>query len=276
MKRSIATALLVVLAAAGSTATASGTTAHAAGAFNPRGIYDCSVLQAATGIRVYVTSLQFKSHHRYTNGLKGNGGKLVGALSTGRYKRSGSKIIPLSGRLKKLHQTLLIQTADLAVLDSKGHFTSLGCYQRSSTQGTQGQPGGQTTPPGGNQPAFPVGIYDCYHTGQQTNGSFSQTFAGDITFWDDGTYSASIRGPGWNQQGDTINFTAGGLWDDVNHRHDVGTWIPGGTAMPHATGSFAGNQYTLVIRSTRAGEGNPPMTEFTGPVPSSFNYCKHR
>jgi hypothetical protein len=274
VKRSIATTLLAALAVAvASAAPATGASVHAASAFNPRGIYDCSVLQAATGVRVYVTSLQFKSHHRYTNGLKGGGGKLVKALSTGRYKRSGSKIIPLSGRLKKLHETLLIQRADLAVLDSKGHFTSLGCYQRQSTQQ---QPGGQTTPPAENGPAFPVGTYDCYHTSQQTNGSFSQTFAANITFWDDGTYSGSIRGPGWNQQGDTINFTAGSMWDDANHRHDVGTWVPGGTAMPHASGTFAGNQYTLVIRSTRTDEANPPMTEFSGSLPSSFFYCKPR
>src|SRR3954453_24055304 len=115
MNRSIATALLSALAVAASPTPAPPSTAHAASAFNPRGIYDCSVLQAATGIRLYVTSLQFKSHHRYTNGLKGDGGKVVAALSTGRYKRSGSKIIPLSGRLKKLHEPLLIQRADLAV-----------------------------------------------------------------------------------------------------------------------------------------------------------------
>src|SRR2546423_1271862 len=105
---------------------------------------------------------------------------------------AGSRIIPPSRRLQKLHQTMLIPSRDLAVLDSKGRFTSLGCFQRKSTQSATPAPA--PTPAGGG-PAFPVGTYDCYHTGQQTNGSFSQTFAMDITFWSDGTYTGPIRGP---------------------------------------------------------------------------------
>src|SRR5438552_1865774 len=180
--------MLLALAATVATATAA---VSSASAFNPKGIYDCSVLQAATGIRVYVTTFVFKSHHRYGNGLKGPGNTLAKSVSNGKYKLSGSKIIPLSGRLKQLHESLLIQRNDLAVLDSRGRFTSLGCFQRQSTQTQTPTP---TPAPTGGGPAFPVGTYDCYHTGQQTNGSFSQVFASDITFWSDGTYTGPIRG----------------------------------------------------------------------------------
>jgi hypothetical protein len=258
--------LLVGALVAGAALAASGGVASAS-AFKPRGIYDCSVLQAATGIRVYVTTVEFKSGHRYSNGTKASGSSLSNA-STGKYKRAGSKIIPLSGRLKKLHESLLIQRADLAVLDSNGHFTSLGCYLR---------PNGHQTTPSSDPPSggsgFPAGNYTCYHTLQQPNGSFGSQFAAALSFWSDGTYG-SPRGDAWSQQGDTINFTAGPYWTDINFRHDVGTWVPGGVAMPHASGTMTGNQYTLVIRSTRPNELNPPMTEFSGSYPESYNYCK--
>jgi hypothetical protein len=242
-----------------------------ASSFKPGGIYDCSVLQASTGIRVYVTTFEFKPGHRYSNGLKASGTGLR-HVSAGRYKRVGSTIIPLSGRLKTLHETLLIERADLAVLDSKGHFTSLGCYLRPN-----GQPAPAPSPdpsPGPGAAAFPVGNYTCYHTIEQPNGSFASQYHATLNFWSDGTYGGPVRGPGWNQRGDTINFTDGPYWTDVNFRHDVGTWVPGGVAMPHASGTMTGSQYTLIIRSTRPNEGNPPMTEFTGPVPTSFDYCK--
>ena len=58
--------------------------------------------------------------------------------------------------------------------------------------------------------------------------------------------------------------------------HDVGTWSPGGVALPNATGTFAGNQFTLVLRGTQPNEALPPSSEFTGSVPSSFYYCKKR
>src|SRR5437764_5533286 len=89
-------ALLAVAALVGASAcSASSAPLHAASAFNPKGIYDCSVLQAITGIRVYVTTFVFKSGHRYSNGLKGPGRSLAGSVSNGRYKRVGSKIVPL-------------------------------------------------------------------------------------------------------------------------------------------------------------------------------------
>jgi hypothetical protein len=264
----LATIATVAALTAGSVGAASAASVHAAGAFKPHGIYDCSVLQAITGIRVYVTTIAFKSGRTYSNGLRGTGTSLAG-VSTGRYKLAGSKIIPLSGRLKKLHESLLIQQADLAVLDSSGHFTSLGCFLRGN--------GHPTPDPGTTQGAgtFPIGDYNCYHVNQQPNGSFDSQFATRLSFWSDGTYlsQGSIRGPAWNQSGDTINFTAGSLASTFTH--DVGTWVPGGVAMPHASGSFTGSQYTFVLRSTKPNEVSPPMTEFTGPVPESFDYCKH-
>jgi hypothetical protein len=263
-----ATAAALAIVAAGSVGAASGASVHAAGAFKAHGIYDCSVLQAATGIRVYVTTIEFKSGHRYSNGSKGPGTSLTGSVSNGRYKLAGTKIIPLSGRLKKLHESLLIQTADLAVLDSNGHFTSLGCFLRGN--------GHPTPDPGTTQGSgsFPIGAYACYRVNQQTNGSFGTQFATQLTFFSDGTYlsQGSIRGPAWNQSGDTINFTAGALWSTFTH--DVGTWVPGGVAMPNATGTFTGSQYTFVLRSTKPNEVNPPMTEFSGPIRQSFDYCK--
>jgi hypothetical protein len=266
-----AAAAAVAAIAAGSVGAASGASVHAASAFKPHGVYDCSVLQAVTGIRVYVTTIEFKSGHRYSNGFKGQGSSLTGSVSNGRYKLAGSKIIPLSGRLKKLHESLLIQAADLAVLDSAGHFTSLGCFLRGNGHPTP-DPGSNTGPAAGG---FPLGSYNCYHVNQQPNGSFDSQFATELTFWSDGTYLAqgSIRGPAWNQSGDTINFTAGALASTF--KHDVGTWVPGGVVMPNASGTFTGDQYTFVLRSTQPNEVNPPMTEFSGPIRQSFDYCKH-
>ena len=274
IRRVLVAAAVTAACVASCAGVASASSLHAASAFKPKGIYDCSVLQAFTGIRVYVTTLEFKSHHKYSNGLRGHGNALSGSVSKGSYKVVGSKIIPLSGRLKKLHESLLVQAADLAVMDSKGHFTSLGCYLRSSGSSATPTTPPSTPPPG--TPKFPLGNYTCYHTVRQPNGSVDSQFLTTVFFWNDGTYltQGSIRGGAWSQDGNTINFTAGSNWSDIGYRHDVGTWVPAGVAMPSASGSMTGNQYTFVIRSTRPNELNPPMSEFAGSYPESFDYCK--
>ena len=107
------------------------------------------------------------------------------------------------------------------------------------------------------------------------------SYAVPLTFYSDGTYQRnnSIRSiSGWNQHGDTINFTAGSFWE--KYAHDVGTWYPsGGKVMPHAPPSVAALTYSLVIKDTVAEGGIPPSVEFatTGPdslIPASFLYCK--
>jgi hypothetical protein len=173
-----------------------------------------------------------------------------------------------------LHESLLIQTGDLAVMDRKGHFTSLGCYLRSSGTSTTPTTPPSTPPPG--TPQFPLGNYTCYHTVRQPNGSYDSQFQTTVYFWNDGTYltQGSIRGGAWSQHGNTIDFTAGSNWSDAGYRHDVGTWVPGGVAMPNASGSMTGSQYTFVLRSTRPNELNPPMSEFAGSYPESYTYCR--
>jgi hypothetical protein len=241
-----------------------------AGAFHPTHRYDCYPPPASNGVRSYVVSYQFRSHHRYSEGFRSTKGRtgLSKTFSNGRYKVAGGKIVGLSGQLKKDHERLLIQKADLAPLKPDGSFTGIGCYD---TAKTTDQGGGNT---GSGSESFPVGKYDCYHTSRQTNGSYSQTFAKEIDFYADGRYLAVGESQGhWKQAGTTISFTDGPLWSDP-YTHDVGTWDAGGTAMPNSSGSFAGNQYTLVIRSTRDGENNPPATEYSGAVPTSYDYCK--
>jgi len=257
----LVSAVLTVAALGGASASAS------ASAFHPADRYDCYAYQAITGGEAYVVSYRFESGHRYAQGIKAAHGKgLARTLSKGRYKRSGARIVGLSGALRHDYAYLAIQRNDLAPVKRGGGFASLGCYDAAAKTPATPAP---ATGPG----AFPVGTYACYRTYQQTNGSYGFLFAGQLEFWSDGTYMGSIRQDGWNQQGTTINFTGGSLWSTSTH--DVGTWYPAGVTIPHAEVSpTPGQLYTLVVRSTQPNEVNPPMTEFTGSTPSSFNYCK--
>jgi hypothetical protein len=264
MARAVAAGLGTLVAVAAFCGTAS------AGAFHPTHRYDCYASQAVTGGRVYVVSYHFKSGNPYSEGFrptKRTG--LSNTFSSGPYKVAGKRNIGLSGQLKKDHERLLIQRADLAPLKPDGSFSGLGCYD---TAKRTDQGGGGNTDSGSG--GFPVGKYNCYHTARQTNGSYSQTFSKEVDFYADARYLEVGSSQGhWKQAGNTISFTDGPLWSDP-YTHDVATWYPGGTAMPNSSGSFAGNQYTLVIRSTRDGENDPPMTEYSGAVPTSYDYCK--
>jgi hypothetical protein len=249
--------------------------ATAAGYFNPHAIYNCTAPQALTGTVAYIDSYQFKSGHRYSVGYQHNG-HLAGTVHSGRYKRVGDKLIPLSGPLKKAHESFLIQTSDLALLDSKGNFTAVGCRNPNYKPPSTTPPAGQT---------MPLGTYTCYETTQEPDGSYFTGAPGQLTFYDDGTYyrQGNIRATGWHQSGDTIVFTGGPFWSDVNFAHDEGTWYPsGGVAMPNAQGAAASMTFTLVIKDTRAEGGIPPSVEYSktdglngaSTVPMSFTYCK--
>jgi hypothetical protein len=268
--------LVSALAAAAAASCIAAGTAQASGYFDPHAIYNCTAVQAATGGIEYIDSYQFKSHHRYSVGYQNNG-HLTGTIHSGKYRRAGSKIIPSSGPLKKAHESFLIQQSDLALLDSHGHFTGIGCRNPKYKPPSPTPPAGQT---------MPLGTYTCYETTQELGGGYFTGPPSQLTFYDDGTYyrQGSIRGTGWSQSGTTISFTGGPFWSDASHAHDQGTWYPsGGVTMPHAQGAAAGLTFSLVIKDTRAEGGIPPSQEFvttddpsdpSGSVPMSFLYCK--
>src|SRR5262249_40678405 len=133
--------LAAIAAGIGAICVAAGA-AQASGYFDPHAIYNCTAPQALTGQVAYIDSYQFKSHHRYSVGVQHNG-HLTGSTQPARYKRTGDKLIPTSGPLKKAHESFLIQQSDLALLDSHGNFTGIGCrrpnYKPPSTTPPAGQ-----------------------------------------------------------------------------------------------------------------------------------------
>jgi Ni/Co efflux regulator RcnB len=147
--------------------------------------------------------------------------------------------------------------------------------------------GTEQQPPADNTPTIPTGNYSCYHTTQLIGGGYFSSFKFEVDLHPDLSYHLAgdplyYGNDHWSQQGDTVSFTSGPLWDDVNHAHDQGTWYPGGAAMPHAGSNVPAGPYTLVIRDTLPEGGDPPSAEFSttdrtgGPatLPTSFAYCK--
>jgi hypothetical protein len=264
--------LIAAAACAAAGTLAAGAEARAKSYFNPHALYNCTAPAYPTGF-TYIDSYQFVSGRKYEVGYQVNG-HLAGHIRSGRYKLRGKRIIPLSGPLKKAHESLLIQQYDLALLDRRGHFTAVGCRNPKYRAPAPSPPASQT---------MPLGTYQCYETTQELGGGYFTSAPSELTFYDDGTYlrQGRIREAGWHQSGDRIIFTAGSMWQ--TYAHDQGTWYPSaGVSMPHAQGATAGMTFSLVIRDTQAEGGTPPSVEFSstdGPggsssVPMSFLYCK--
>jgi hypothetical protein len=93
------------------------------------GIYDC--WSAATGMFEYLESYQFKANGQYGLGSRLHGNKLTGKVDWGRYTTKGSKVIGLSGELKRDHYYLVTAKKgdELVVYHSNGKPTGIGCYR---------------------------------------------------------------------------------------------------------------------------------------------------
>jgi hypothetical protein len=243
-----------ILCAAGSilsagAADASAATVHGANYIRSNGTYDCSAFQAITQLNTYVDTYRFGKGHTYKFGLMSpTSTKFHGPVSSGRYKVKGLKIVPTSGGLKKDGMYLLIQPSDLALVRNNGAFTGIGCHRRGAKSTTQ--PTTSTSPL--------IGTWECYDTVRQSSTAYQLFFKTEITFWSDATYltSGGIRGEGWSQSGDNVQFTAGSLWSTFVH--DAGTYSAAGVSMPNATGAATGPQWHLVLRDTQSNNETPP------------------
>jgi hypothetical protein len=254
-----------------------------ASGFNPKGLYDCQVYQSGLGYFTHVDYYRFGPSHTYAVSTTRSGHKLTHNVTKGRYRRSGDKLIPSSGVLKRLHQYLLIEKdGTLVGRTDTGHITGLSCiliYPKPSTSTPTPNP----TP--GSVP-FPLGAYTCWQTGPSgdpTPGAnpYISNVATTVTFHGDGTYdkSGSLVSGNWHQSGSTVVFTSGVLWQ--SGAYDEGLIYPSGTTMPHAQSPAPASGYTLVIKDTKQEGGNPPSQEFSstdGPngsysPPESFFYC---
>lgn len=261
------TVLVSTLAVAIAALGAQVATAGNHGYFDAHAIYHCTSV-GPTGLE-YINSYQFKAHDRYAVGYQRNN-RLAGHIQSGRYALRGNKIIGLSGPLKRLHESLLIQSSDLAVLIN-GQLTGVGCRRPA--------PPTSTTPPPTPKPTIPTGYYSCKHTTEVLSGpgaGYYSTYAQDIQLHGDGTYApvGSVGSGDWSQQGNTVSFTSGPL------SHDRATWHSDGVSMPHG-GSNVPSTYTLVVYDTVREGATPPNVEYSttdGPggsasTPMSFNYC---
>ncbi len=268
MKRTFACALVLMASMCG--------VASASSYFHPTFLYKCTAPQALTGGIAYIDSYQFESGRRYAVGYQ-HGYKLAGHIQTGRYKLRGNRIVGLSGPLANNHESLLIQKNDLALLDSKGHFTGVGCW--ISERGYKPP----VTPP--VKTTIPMGTYSCWHTVKNATEGYSSTYQPSLTPYGDGTYQwgNSIRDvSAWHQSGNNIVFTEGYLWN--KYAHDVATYYPSGVSMPNAqpSGSVSAGGYTIVIKDTVQEGETPPSVEWsstdgpggTSSTPMSFDYCK--
>lgn len=259
-------AILALGAAAGA--------AQASSYFHPSYLYRCTAYQALTNSFVYVDSYQFKSGHRYAVGYQ-KGYKLGGHIQSGRYKLHGNRISGISGPLAKAHESLLIQSHDLALLNRAGHLTGIGC--------TISKPGYKPPTPPPVKTNIPLGTYNCYYTTQNPGGGYSSAFLNELQLFGDGTYMWGYSprySSAWHQSGNSVVFTQGSLWSTYDH--DVGTYNTSPVSMPNAQSNVASSGYTLVIKDTQQEGGMPPSVEWSatdGPggstsVPMSFAYCK--
>lgn len=89
--------------------------------FNYKGLYVCGA-----------AGFQFAPHHSYSHGKVGTGA-LTGHVVTGHYKRYRTKITGVSGFLKKHHESLRIQRADLVMVNRKAHVTHIKCRKYASS-----------------------------------------------------------------------------------------------------------------------------------------------
>jgi hypothetical protein len=200
---------------------------------------------------------------------------LVGHTESGRYQLRGNRINGLSGPLAADHEWLKIQAHDLALMNSNGAFTGIGCVNPRYKPPKKPQP--KTT--------IPLGVYSCYYTVEGAGGGYYSQFSVQLQLFGDGTYmdgDSPRYSSAWHQSGDNAIFTEGPLWSDSGYAHDIGTYYPSGVSMPHAESNVPASGYTLVIKDTRREGGIPPSQEWSstdGPdgshsVPTSFTYCK--
>ena len=270
-------------------ATLGATAALAAGAqagyFNPKGTYDCQVYQAGLGYFTHVDYYRFGANHTYYVALARSGWTLKAPVTKGRYRLSGDRIIPSSGLLKRAGEYMLIESNVIVIRKNNGHITGLSCelvHPKPPTTMTTPPP--QTTPAG---TPFPLGTYTCYQTGKQTDQisgttTYTSGSVATVTFNANGTYQkqGNLIPGDWHQTGSAITFTTGVFWETANQ--DAGAIYPSGTSMPDAQPNVPSSGYTLVIRDTVQGGGDPPSQEFssndgpngTGSQPQSFYYCR--
>jgi hypothetical protein len=134
-----------------------------------------------------------------------------------------------------------------------------------------------------------LGYYQCYRTLQTTNAvtgapsGYASAFATSFWLKAHHKYQVSILTAGQNSpkqrfavKSHTLRFV-NGIWNDnMTFWHVTGTVYPHGVTMPNAQAPLdPAKKYTVVLRG-RAGDTDsaPPPSEFTGPVPRSFWYCK--
>lgn len=127
---------------------------------------------------------------------------------TGRYHLVGSRIVPHSGILARLHDYLLIQGKTLVGRTDTGHITGLSCiliYPEPSAPAP-------TLP----SRTLPLGAYTCWKTGPAADplapaGTYVSDVKTTITFNGDGTYSKSgnLVSANWHQSANMIVFSIG-------------------------------------------------------------------
>jgi hypothetical protein len=131
-----------------------------------------------------------------------------------------------------------------------------------------------------NASRVPIGYYSCMTSSISSRDGWSSSSAGSISLNADGTYAEGLQGSfggRWSSAANRITFVGGSLDTTVTGRHDHGTYVPGGTPLPHSTLND-GPVYTVVLEGNPGtGIVNPPVTETDTPYTNNtFWYCKFR